>query len=183
MFNSSGQASSVFNILIAGVVALAILGILMSLLGGVAPIQGKVIDTAQELLKDAYSTPYTIHTSSKPVIFDKGVSLTRKAITSKNKSLVPEQVCFSGGTKESFFDADRLPNTLKYKRSSSKELTLSAYCGEKGSLQDDLDELMDDGEQINVDGCCDSGDSSNGELSTVDDTDMCCVIFPVKPTK
>ena len=168
MFNSKGQASSVSNILIAGVIALAILGILMGLLGNIFNIQGDPIEAAQGLIKTGYRTPYVVH-KSKEVVFDKDYALTAKAIAKSSSSVVPEQICFSVGSKEGYFTASN--SLLQYTKSGSQKLKLSIYCDVQSELTAGLADL---GVELVFDG--------GGPCEDLDDTeDICCVIFPVKP--
>jgi len=60
MFNNKGQASSVFNILIAAVVSLAILGLLMGIMGGLSFTTSNDPDSvAKENLKAAIQNPFS----------------------------------------------------------------------------------------------------------------------------
>ncbi|MFH1587760.1 MAG: hypothetical protein ABIA76_00285 [Candidatus Diapherotrites archaeon] len=162
--NDKGQASSVFNILIAGVVALAILGILMMLLGGVVNIQGNAVDTAQEQLNKAYRTPYVVHKSGQAITFNKNDGgLSSKAIVGKNSPLVPEQVCFSTGERDTYFESTG--NTLTFISPSSQESKLAAFCSE--TIKEDLPERYS---TIELTGCC-----------TDLENELCCVVFPIKP--
>lgn len=55
--NKKGQAFSTFQLLIAAVVALALLGVLMSIIGNVNPVNDKVIDALKTGIKSQQNNP------------------------------------------------------------------------------------------------------------------------------
>jgi hypothetical protein len=174
VFNEKGQASSVFNILIAGVIALAILGILMSLLSGVSPIQGNPLEIAQTQLQKATENPFVIHKSPQSVVFNNNDMLTARAVAQKTTSVIADQVIFSAGERsDAFFKINNAPNggsTLVFESSSSQQSKIAVYCDENQKIVEKI-ELFAEISDIPSDGCGDS----------VNDAELCCVIYPVRP--
>ena len=126
--NSKGQSSSVFNLLIAALVALAILGLLLSILGGIGFNSGnKPSDTAAKEIKNAISNPYMIQ--SDEVTFDKTSdksSISAQALAEK-ADVGPKQIKFKNcGLNDEFKVTG---STLKYLKHTSKKYQLYTVCG------------------------------------------------------
>lgn len=126
--NSKGQSSSVFNLLIAALVALAILGLLLSILGGIGFNSGnKPSDTAAKEIKNAISNPYVIQ--SDVVTFDKTSdksSISAQALAEK-ADVGSDQIIFKNcGLGEEFDDSGSI---LKYLKHTSKKYQLYTVCG------------------------------------------------------
>ena len=83
-----GQAFDVFQLMIAAVIAVAILGILLSIIGQIFIPSQRPIQMAQEKLTDAYQYEGAIFTSATKATFQKGESIPTN-IFSKNVGAVP----------------------------------------------------------------------------------------------
>jgi hypothetical protein len=166
--NSKGQAFSVFKILIAGIVALAILGILLPLLGGIATPQSDPVNIAQTLVKNNYANKFTLQKSTQEIVFKQDDELSSRGIVEKVPALLPEQVCVLPGTYDSFFDSTG--SLLTYKSSSPQSFKLVVYCGTSHTIQDDLDERSL--EVANQLGDCPFSEFLEDEVA--------CVVFPAK---
>ncbi|MBN2127594.1 MAG: hypothetical protein JW703_04360 [Candidatus Diapherotrites archaeon] len=170
MFNEKGQAFSVFKILIAGIVALAILGILLPLLGGIVTPQSDPKDIAQTLVKNNYSSRYTLSKSSQDVIFKKGSELSSKGIVEKVPALLPEQICVSAGeyADREIFTVSSGGTLMIYDSPSSQSFKIAVFCATGEDLES---ELSDRNLDIALDCDCTSSDNAG---------DVCCLVFPVK---
>ncbi len=133
MFNQRGQGSSVFQLLIAAVVALAILGVLMQVLGlinvGVGQEPPKA---ASDMLKSAVASPATLKTSGT-VSFKNGSALNVRAISIDAQTGVrPENLCLSLGDFENdnrgFEDLLGGGQTIKYTGTANQNVKLDVLC-------------------------------------------------------
>ncbi len=100
MFNERGQAFSAFQLLIAAVVAMAILGILMAIIGGIGPIgthsdpTKQVADKIQELRERGG------YEKTEVVTFDsdtKKYMRSSEIISEADVGMSTDQVCLSLG--------------------------------------------------------------------------------------
>ncbi|MBI5553433.1 MAG: hypothetical protein HY917_01700 [Candidatus Diapherotrites archaeon] len=176
--NARGQAFSVFKILIAGIVALAILGILLPLLQGISTPQSDPQNIAAELVKGAYTQPGSVQTSSQKAIFDRDKEISAKAIQTKVPGLLPEQICLLPGKYETYFDNALVSSSggslLKYSSPSSQSFKVKVYCDTVTDIPPGLTDrgLADTvGTQFNSCNC----KSGSGTVSA---TDICCVVYP-----
>ncbi len=123
-----GQSSSVFNLLIAALVSLAILGLLLSIMGGLDLFGGgqKPQDIASNLLKNAQQNEYQPFTE-KITFSKKNPTLTAKALGQK-LSVGADNVHFvycndlrSIDTSSEFI--------LNYQGTANQDYYLTAICG------------------------------------------------------
>lgn len=135
-----GQAFSTFQLLISAVIALAILGLLLTILGQLPFLNTQKPSTeAENLIKSQVSRPGEVRTSL-PVSFQKGDSLNTKAIASASGVLTPGQICLSTGEHvgtEEFSISGGNTKILTYSGSQLR-VKLSVICDAGDQLQDDL---------------------------------------------
>ncbi|MDD4983372.1 MAG: hypothetical protein PHH82_00855 [Candidatus ainarchaeum sp.] len=131
MIGQRGQAFSVFKILIAAIVALAILGLLLNIMGLISFNPANEPETAvKDLVKKAYSSPYAPASSVVTFSYPDHYQIT-KAQIKEAASLTDEQIVFVSPNSQSIsalFSAEdfslKLENSVK-----SKEALLYVICG------------------------------------------------------
>ncbi len=145
-----GQAFSTFQLLISAVIALAILGLLLTILGQLPFLNTQKPSTeAENLIKSQVSRPGEVRTSLK-VSFQKTDSLNAKAIASASGVLTPGQICLSLGEHEqtegfNLNDPSAANRILSYE-GSSLQVKMSVICDAGDQLDTDLgDNGLDQG--------------------------------------
>ncbi len=93
--DSRGQAYSVFKLLIAAIVAVAVLYILLNIIIRVIPPGNNVQDVAAQMIGKQKDQPGQIDTSTS-VTFGAGTSLASKALVGSS-GLTKEQICLHKG--------------------------------------------------------------------------------------
>ncbi len=94
-----GQAFSTFQLMIAAVVAIAILGILLAIIGGISPQVSSPKHAIENSLREAYSSPGIIKSSAQKVRFIEGDAYPGSAFSESVAGGTPVQfVCKSGIT-------------------------------------------------------------------------------------
>lgn len=137
-----GQAYSVFKLLIAAIVAMAILGILVPIIMQVMGIITKdPIAETKTLISDLVNNPGTLrHTDA--VTFQPNTALSADSLVEKTP-LSPEQVCFSKGAFEDteFFQEIGSPvDKLLYTGGSDRTVKIAVLCQRGlGKLEEDMD--------------------------------------------
>jgi hypothetical protein len=139
-----GQASSTFQLLIAAVVALAILGVLLNILGVLPGLNKDPTKTTKTLLTDQINNPGA-ESCTDPVTFTKSKStLSAEGIT-VNTGIDMAQVFFANPEDIPNFtpSGDETSKTLlRYSASSSKKVMMCIICssdrttleGENGAI-------------------------------------------------
>ena len=128
IFGKKGQSSSVFNLLIAALVSLAILGLLLGVLGGLDLFGGgqKPGDTASKLLSDASNYRFSPYTDA--IIFSKKYPvLTAKALGEKLD--VGDNVFIKLCKDPQNVEASSDFKLLNYKGTSNQKYYATAICG------------------------------------------------------
>lgn len=133
MFNNKGQAASTFQLLIAAIVAMAILGVLMGVLGGLAwEVTKDPEEGAESVLKEAVKDPFSIK-GPEEVLFDRDHSIIDvTALTARaDIPLVPTEVCITEGDQTGAFSTDN-GKVLNYNFGGTKSVKVKAVCVEEG---------------------------------------------------
>jgi hypothetical protein len=154
MFNKKGQAFSVFNLLIAAVVSLAILGLLMGILsGGVIDVKNKPADTAAEVLKDAQNNFYKSVT--KEATFDADSPQIAILFVENELSLGSGEIglCVASEIQNSFNEGASA--SILYTGSNPLDVKITAICGEG----EDIEALLRDSANGNETGFCAGNES------------------------
>ncbi len=130
MFDNKGQSSSVFNLLIAALVSLAILGLLLSILGGIDFSQGQnPTDTVKKLVQNASNNAYSPFT--EVITFSKKYStVPAQAIIAKTDVGNALQFVSCLENNDSTLGLDVQTGLVKYGGTSSAKYTATAVCGE-----------------------------------------------------
>lgn len=135
-----GQASSTFQLLIAAIVALAILGVLISVIGGINTVSGDAKTAATQKLKTQMQNPGSVDCTDA-VTFKKANTLAAEGVT-KDTGLDPEQVFFTNEIDNisNFNATGNAKAILKYTGTSSKRVVLCVLCSSNGKTG--LDEAI-----------------------------------------
>ena len=146
MFDDKGQASSVFQLLIAAIVAVVILTILMGVLGGIGGIgQNSPLDGAKNILKNASSSQGTPIT--KTVTFSKADGVINSSTISKTSEagIPSSNICLSkgyyetGGLFEGPAAGGEFDKALSYLGSSNLKVDLIGICDDGAHIVNDVD--------------------------------------------
>lgn len=145
--DNKGQGFSTFQLLIAAIVAIVILIILLAILRVIPGISstGDPVQAASDKLKDA-STKLSQHFKTDTVTFDKGTTMTAKAIVQAAEvGLQENQLCLSLGDYGSDTSGvwtggieKGASNQIGYTGSASKNVKLSVLCDVGTELEDDI---------------------------------------------
>ncbi|MBU1930051.1 hypothetical protein KJ972_00955 [Candidatus Micrarchaeota archaeon] len=160
--NSKGQGSGVFQLLIAAVVALAILGVLLGIIGGLPPLGSQdPIEASRNGLKDAFTQVGSPQFSSK-VTITKDTVFTPRGVAPRELGISIDHVCVgvAKALGDSFSITDEFtPDAIVYSGSRSLDVKIGAIC-ETG---DDIDAAANDVFQGAIDDfdndCEDNGSS------------------------
>ncbi len=148
MANQKGQGSSVFQLLVSAVVALAILGVLLGIIGGL-PIFGSEdpITASRNALKSAYNQKGSPAFSSN-VKLSKDKVFTQAGVTPEDLGVDRRKVCIGyseevggGGGSSRIFEQTRPGPTLAYLPSQARSVKIGALCMDGQDLADEIDTL------------------------------------------
>lgn len=173
-----GQASSTFQLLIAAVVALAILGVLLNILGVLPGLNKDPARTTKTLLSDQINNPGA-QSCTDPVTFTRSKStLSAEGITT-GSGIDIEQVFFANPEGIPNFtpeEGDTKMDLLRYNSSTSKKVMMCIICS---SDRDKLEKAI----KANKDND-DKFSSSGGEQvdfpSNLSNHETVCVVYPRK---
>ena len=142
--DSKGQAYSVFKLLIAAVVAMAILLMLFQVLDAVPGLGNKAPnDAAAEEIQSSINRPGT-PVILRNILFDsaQGSSLRAKSIALQSEVIAPENVCVT--TTDSTPNADKFDGTngrvLVYKGTGVQRTRLIVVCDRYDAIDEALEE-------------------------------------------
>ncbi len=172
--NHKGQANSVFQLLIAAVVAGAILIILLQVLRIIPPLGG---DDPNEVAANAVKSQVNdvgLVKLTSSVTFGQQSSLNARTIADKSGGLAPDQVCIVLGNSAPSFGNDTVWNLgggegqlVQYKGGFSQTTKLLVVCDRSGELDQTLEDYgySDD---ISTDDCSDKfGSGSTSKVCLV----------------
>ncbi len=163
--NKKGQAFSTFQLLIAAVVALALLGVLMPIIMKTLGFaQGDPISTSKQLLQGQVDNPGTLAYTDSVAFTDKKKSLTASGI-SENTGLSPDQVRFASDL-DNDFDVLVDGKGINYKKSTKGTYKIGIICDYIENLDDSIDAYVE------IPTTADSGLFPNITEQKV------CVVFP-----
>lgn len=171
-----GQASSTFQLLIAAVVALAILGVLLNILGVLPGLNKDPTKTTKTLLTDQINNPGA-ESCTDPVTFTRSKStLSAEGITI-NTGIAKNQVFFANPEEIPNFTPNNdstLKNILRYSATSSKKVMMCIVCSsDKTTLEGE------DG-AIAVNARTDPQDATIDIPEDLSSGETVCVIYPRK---
>lgn len=163
-----GQASSTFQLLIAAVVALAILGVLLNILGVLPGLNKDPTKTTKTLLTDQINNPGA-ESCTDPVTFTRSKStLSAEGIT-VNTGIEMTQVYFDNPETISNFDPK--DSILRYGASGSKKVMMCIVCSSDKST---LDQAIEANQKT------DPPDNFKTQPTELSSGETVCVIYPRK---
>ncbi len=131
MFNQKGQAFSVFQLLIAAVVALAILGLLMSIIGGLSFTASKEPDqVSKDLLRSAINGQFTGKVEDATFTSKKNEINTDSLAQVTQTGAQDIAVCVDDELSGQFTHDNR---SILYTGSSDLTVRIIGYCGQRDS--------------------------------------------------
>lgn len=92
--NSKGQAFSTFQLLIAAVVALALLGVLMPIIGGINPGTDRLADSLEERINTQQNQPGTLSLTDDIKVSGRGDPFISTATITEGTGMDSKQVKF-----------------------------------------------------------------------------------------
>jgi len=140
--NEKGQEFSVFKLVIAAIVAVAILGVLLSIMGGLVlpgSEPGPEITRVVKSLMNAPGQPG----KTNPVTFKQDTAITSAAVAEGTGALGSNQVCFSTGDfeEEKSFEVLGEGRILKYNKPADFIARAQVICSTGTELQGWVDDL------------------------------------------
>jgi len=166
--NQSGQAYSVFKLLIAAIIAVAILYILISIIGGINIFGSDVQTVAKQIIQKQVDMPGQLDTSTAAV-FKSGTNLAPSALVG-NSGLTPEQICLHKGELVDNIAVTVTGSTLMQNGTTDLTVKISVMCHKADALQAAIDEVG----LTTVDLDDVSAGSCGCDLTT---TQKCCVVI------
>lgn len=154
--NSKGQGSGVFQLLISAVVALAILGVLLSIIGALPQLSSDPESTARNTLKEAYTSQGSVRFSSK-VTLTKDRTISRAGVTPQELGLDRQKVCISwkDNFNSIFGGSDPAEGTIaRYSGTGSRDVKTAVLCDQGAALASDAADVF--GSDLPVPGVCGS---------------------------
>ncbi len=174
--NSKGQAFSTFQLLIAAVVALALLGVLMPIIGGINPAGGNITDSVKEKIKSNQDLPGTITLTESIKVSSKTQGTVATDAITDGSGMDPESVKFIVPSKySSDFGVSSDGQILQIKKSERINYKFGVLCHRDAERLDNF--------------ITSSSSLSNNILSELDITESgfestnssrVCIVFPVK---
>ena len=160
--NQKGQAFSVFKLLIAAIVALAILAILLPILK-IPAFGANPNDEAVSQVKTLYNSPGE-YRLSKAVTFSTqscSPSLNAKSIAQQSQLLSTEQIWLDRGDFASGeqFVLSNDGSIVSYNASGSRQVKLGVMCDSSSEIEDSLNSQGIDPEDPRQSNVCDTGTS------------------------
>lgn len=172
--NKKGQASSTFSLLIAAVVALAILGVLLSILNVIPGMNTKPGDATKTLLSTQINR-YGEEQCTTKVTFDTSNARLATQAATLDTGLSAEQVYFDNPEELSQFEITGTSETsnqmLRYKPTNSYKVLMCVVCSNnKDSLQSAI-ELNQKSSDVFA---------SVDDMEGIEDDQTICVVYPRK---
>ena len=164
-----GQAFSTFQLLIAAVVALALLGVLMPIIMKSVVIGGDPIDATKTLLRSQINNPGSL-------IFTDTTTFSSKTTISASglgtdAAIANDQLVFSTNGLDDDFSSS--PNTLQYKNTIKKKFQIGILCETTKTVLETA--LVDDyGDRDYID--------LTDDFDALADNVPVCVVFPIRAT-
>ncbi len=172
--NERGQAFSAFKLLIAAIIAMAILGILMTVINSIGQIGTEADPTEQAAELVGELRDRGGYEKSDVVTFgaDKKTMRSSEIIAAAEVGMAPDQICLSLGdfSETDDFEAGQengSPQLIAFNRGGSRDVELSVLCNAGDLIEADIEEI---------------GEYEGLEEEWTDDCDfegrdeMCCLI-------
>jgi len=142
MFNSSGQAFSVFKLLIAAVVAVVILTLLLSIIGRIDIIGQRDPQEEAGKIVNAIAPQRAVVRISGEVIFNPNTGISNRGVASATRgSLADNQVCVLVGDFQDEEDRFQYQSGVSviYTGSSAQNAAIIAICDTGSAMYNDRD--------------------------------------------
>lgn len=166
-----GQAFSTFQLLIAAVVALALLGVLMPIIGGINPGTDRLVDALKERINTQQNQPGTLKLTDELKVSAKGDPYVATATITEGTGIDHKQVKFMTNGHVSDFGIASNGSVLEIKNQSRISYQFGVLC------HYNLDELETSVDNYNLI----DNDSFNEISGNFDDENIrVCIVFPVK---
>lgn len=173
--NERGQEFDVFKLVIAAIVAVAILGVLLSLMGGlIAPGQEPLPEIAR-VVKNNVNAPGSYGKTNTVSIPGNQQIVTSEAIASKTGTLSAEQICLAVGepTYAEKFEVEGKGTDLEslwHRETATVQARFGVLCASGTRLGDWIEQTIPD--WVDKDCKCTSEQSRT----------TCCIVGIVSPT-
>ncbi len=170
--NKKGQASSTFQLLIAAIVALAILGVLISIITGVITPQGNPTSATKQLVKSQMDNPGGESCTEQQVRFSRNIRLASMGIV-EDTGLSPNQLLFINPYGVALFTPEEggASPLLSYDSRNVKNVYMCVICAEYHTDAIDYMESIADNFDEGANTALDMGDN---DLTN----DMLCIAYP-----
>lgn len=174
MFNQKGQTFDVFKLVIAAIIAVAILGILMGIMGSdIFGLGQEPVTEAARLLNSKISALGSM-TKGGEVKFTPKTGINTGTLAQKSGSLSANQICFSKGELEDNTDFTVTEKILNYTGSSAFIAKFLVVCDSGNKLVQTLTDYA-----VNKDIIDDAGDCGCADADPTN-TDSCCIVALAK---
>ena len=170
--DNKGQAYSAFQLLIAAIVAIAILGILISIIIIVVPPGNDLPTVAKQMIEKQKENRGAISTSGK-VKFMAGSSLAPTALV-EGTGLSPDQVCIHKGDLVNDAALKMQGSVLVNSSNNDREAKVSVICNGANSLLASINELELFQGDIEFDG---EKGKCNCPIDNEAATQLCCAVM------
>lgn len=166
--NSKGQAFSTFQLLIAAVVALALLGVLMPIIGGINPGTDRLVDALKERINTQQNQPGTLSLTDNIKVSGRKDAFISTATITEGTGMDSKQVKFITNGYNNDFAVLGDGATLEIKNQSSITYQFGVLCHSNTESLDASIEIYD------------TVITSSYEGSFEQERIRACVVFPVK---
>ncbi len=166
--SKKGQAFSTFQLLIAAVVALALLGVLMPIImQALGFIQSDPVDTTKQLLQSAYDSRGTLKTTQKVTFSTNQNELSSDGL-SEGTGIGHDQIFFIKNNLDGFNILGDNQSVLRYTKAEKINYYMNVFCNYGDRIEDSLDVRS-----INYEG-------AENYINNLDDSIIYCAVFPTR---
>jgi len=171
--NSKGQAFSTFQLLIAAVVALALLGVLMPIITTINPGTDRVVGSTKDLINTLQNQPGTLSLTDEIKVSGKNDAFVSAAAIVEGTGMSEGQInFFANGYSNDFTVLGENNSRLQILVQSRVSYKFGVLCDSK---LEKLQKSIEDYSQASP-----SPFKTEPDLSYEDETARVCIIFPLK---
>ncbi|MBN2067566.1 MAG: hypothetical protein JW744_03805 [Candidatus Diapherotrites archaeon] len=167
--DSKGQAYSVFKLLIAAIIAVAMLYILMSIIGLIVPPGNDVQNYAKQMIQKQKDLLGAMDTSPA-VSFNAGTSLATKALVG-NSGLTSDQICIHKGDFATNQNLSLAGNSIVNGGTSNLSVKARVVCDHSNNLVQTVEDLESGIDLSGDDGVCEC------PIESETATQLCCAVI------
>jgi len=166
--NKRGQAFSTFQLLIAAVVALALLGVLMPIIMRSIDIGGDPSQATQQLLKSQIDNPGTLSFTDDVTFSSKYNTLSASGVANDTGLDASQIVFMTNDLDDVFSTIGDNASKIEYEKTQKGKYRIGVLCdSDADALADSVDAYV---------GASKMADP--GTLTFADSSVTCCIIFP-----